>query len=198
MLAGCTDQGPPMTPQLRVIEGDRQVARVGTLLPVCRLRRGHDHRRSAPLHRWGRMVGAVTTDLTQDALWPWHVDVEWIPSRDEFWAVYNVKTASGCTTPAVFLASSGDGVTWQGVSRPLLAKGRIPEFEDIVYRSTFAYDPFTDAVTLWYSGARFEGSAYVWKAAVERRHRAEVFANLTSIEDGNLFTPPPAPLIDWP
>jgi hypothetical protein len=94
-----------------------------------------DLRRSTDGVAWS---GPVTTDLTQDALWPWHVDVEWIPSRDEFWAVYNVKTASGCTTPAVFLASSGDGVTWQGVSRPLLAKGRIPEFEDIVYRSTFA------------------------------------------------------------
>jgi hypothetical protein len=109
-----------------------------------------DLRRSTDGVAWS---GPVTTDLTQDALWPWHVDVEWIPSRDEFWAVYNVKTA---------------------------------------------YNPFTDAVTFWYSGARFEGSAYVWKAAVERRHRAEVFANLTSIEDGTLFTPPPAPLIDWP
>jgi hypothetical protein len=154
-----------------------------------------DLRRSTDGVAWS---GPVTTDLTQEALWPWHVDVEWIPSRDEFWAVYNAKTASGCTTPAVFLASSVDGVTWQGVSRPLLAKGRVPEFEDIVYRSTFAYDPFTDAVTFWYSGARFEGNAYVWKAAVERRHRAEVFANLTSIEDGTLFSPPPAPLIDWP
>jgi hypothetical protein len=140
----------------------------------------------------------VPTDLTQTSLWPWHLDVEWIPSREEFWAVYNAKTETGCTTPGVFLATSIDGITWQAVPQPVLVKGRIPEFRDIVYRSTFAYDPLTDAVTLWYSGARFEGGAYVWRAAVERRHRSDLFADLTSIEDGTLFTPPPAPLDDWP
>jgi hypothetical protein len=110
----------------------------------------------------------------------------------------------------IYLIRSSDGLHWsepvelfrapnhQIVSPTVVRQGRGDWWMWSVYRSTFAYDPFTDAVAFWYSGARFEGSAYVWKAAVERRHRAEVFANVTSIEDGTLFAPPPAPLIDWP
>jgi len=139
-----------------------------------------------------------TADLTAGALWPWHIDVEWIPSRNEFWALYNAKTDTGCTTPAIYLATSTDGLTWKTVERPVLMKGRIPAFQDIVYRSTFAYDPTTDAVTFWYSGARFESGNYVWSAAVERRHRAELFIGFSRIQDGTLFTRPPAPLTDWP
>jgi hypothetical protein len=139
-----------------------------------------------------------TTDLTAGALWPWHLDVQWIPSRNEFWAVFNAKTATGCTTPALYLATSTDGTTWQTVERPVLMKGRIPAFQDIVYRSTFAYDPNTDAVTFWYSGAKYESGNYVWSAAVERRHRTDLFVNFSQLEDGILFTPPPAPLADWP
>lgn len=140
----------------------------------------------------------VSTDLSQPNLWPWHVDVEWIPSRGEFWALYNGKTETGCATPGLFVASSRDGITWQAAPQAVLVKGRIPEFQDIVYRSSFAYDPLTDAITFWYSGARYVGSAYAWRAAVERRHRADVFEGLLSIEDGSLFTPPPAPLLNWP
>lgn len=139
-----------------------------------------------------------TTDLNGGDLWPWHIDVEWIPSLDQFWAVYNVKTSTGCTTPAVFLATSADGITWQAVEQPVIVKGRIPQFADIVYRTGFVYDPLTDAVTFWYSGARFQGGSYVWSAAVERRHRADLFVNLSSVEGGSAFTPAPAPLTDWP
>ena len=139
-----------------------------------------------------------TTDLTGGELWPWHIDVEWVASRAEFWAVYNVKSNGGCTTPGVFLATSPDGVAWHRLEQPVIVKGRIPEFQDIVYRTTFAYDPLTDAVTFWYSGARYDGGSYVWSAAVERRHRRELFADLLSVQDGTLFTPAPAPLTDWP
>ena len=138
------------------------------------------------------------TDLSAGELWPWHIDVEWIPGRNEFWAVYNAKTDKGCTTPAVFIATSADGITWQMTERPVIVKGRIPEFQDIVYRTSFAYDPVTDAVTFWYSGAKFQSGSYVWSAAVERRHRSDLFLGLLQIEDGTLLSPPPAPLTDWP
>jgi hypothetical protein len=52
----------------------------------------------------------------------------------------------------------------------------IPEFANIVYRSTFTYDPATDAIDFWYSGARFDGRDYVWSSAYQRRTRPEVFA----------------------
>jgi hypothetical protein len=138
-------------------------------------------------------------DLTQPGFFPWHIDVEWIASRNEFWTVYNGKLAGGCATPALFLATSPDGINWTTRMRPLMAKGTIRAFADIVYRSTFSYDPVSDDIIFWYSGARYEGNAYVWSAAVQRRTRADVFLPATTADDpGPLLVPPPAELEDWP
>lgn len=152
-------------------------------------------RRSADGLHWGAPLPA---SLEQDGLWPWHIDVQWIPDRHTFWAVYNVKTEGSCTTPAVYLASSGDGEAWDVVPQPVLVKGMIPGLEDIAYRTTFAYDPHTDALTFWFSGARYEGGRYRWSAAVERRRRASVFEALAAGVDPRLLPPAPAPLDDWP
>jgi hypothetical protein len=51
---------------------------------------------------------------------------------------------------------------------------------DVVYRSTFAYDPASDAVTLWYSGARYDAGNYIWSSAVQRRLRADLFATIST------------------
>ncbi len=107
----------------------------------------------------------LPTELSQPSFFPWHIDVQWIPARNEFWAVYNVKIAGNCATPAVFLATSPDGVNWTPQNQPLLAKGSIPAFADVVYRSTFSYDPVSDDIIFWYSGARYDGREYVWSAA---------------------------------
>lgn len=152
-------------------------------------------RRSSDGIHWSAPAPA---DLTQPNLWVWHIDVQWIPSRNVFWAVYNVKTGGGCTTPAVYMASSDDGMAWQVVSTPVLAKGGYPAFQDIVYRSTFSYDPADDALTFWYSGARYENSRYVWSAAIERRRRTDIFERRTALMRPESFTPAPAPLTDWP
>ena len=77
-------------------------------------------------------------------------------------------------------------------------KGVIPELQDIVYRTTFEYDPATDALTFWYSGARYERGRYRWAAAVERRLRAQVFEAAAVTIDPRQLPPPPAPLEDWP
>lgn len=152
-------------------------------------------RRSSDGLTWG---APMTASLAQPGLWAWHIDVQWIPSRSVFWAVYNAKTEGGCTTPAVYIASSSDGLTWHVLPGPVLAKGVIPELQDIVYRTTFQYDPLTDAITFWYSGARYEEGRYRWGAAVERRPRTDVFdATRAGIEPGAL-PPAPAPLTDWP
>jgi hypothetical protein len=136
--------------------------------------------------------------LVQPDLWPWHIEVQWIPSRGEFWALYNAKLAGSCTTPALFMATSPDGLRWTVLSQPVLVKGRIPEFQDIVYRSSLAYEPATDAVTFWYSGARYDGAGYVWSAAVERRPREALFAPEAALRTTMMFTPAPAPLEEWP
>ena len=140
-----------------------------------------------------------SVQLEQPGVYPWHIDVEWIPSRNEYWALYNAKTSGSCTTGAVYLATSGDGVHWTTFPSPVLARGAVDDLRDIVYRSTFSYDPLTDAVTLWYSGARFDGGGYVWRSAVQRRLRADLFATISAAP--RLATAAPValpPLSDFP
>lgn len=121
-----------------------------------------------------------TVALSQPGLFPWHIDVEWIPSRQEYWALYNAKTAGTCTTGAVYLATSADGVHWRTFPSPVLTHGAIPELQDIVYRSTLSFDPASDEVTLWFSGARFANNNYIWRSAVQRRRRADLFATINA------------------
>jgi hypothetical protein len=117
--------------------------------------------------------------LTQGTLFPWHIDVEWIPSRHEFWALYNVKEAGSCTTAALYLATSPDGVSWTTYPSPVLTRGMLPQFQDIVYRSTFEYVDRSDEIRFWYSGATYDGTNYVWHSAIQRRTRSAVFDQIT-------------------
>jgi hypothetical protein len=137
-------------------------------------------RRSTDGITWSNVVPVA---LSQPGFAPWHIDVEWIASRGEFWALYNVKTSGSCTTSAVYLATSGDGVHWTTFPSPVLARGAIAELRDVVYRSTFSYDESSDAITFWYSGARLEGTvnvSYSWHSVVQRRLRADVFAAINA------------------
>jgi hypothetical protein len=109
----------------------------------------------------------TTTDLAEEGGFAWHIDVQWIPSRSEFWAIYNVKIPGSCTTSALHFARSVDGLHWVIEPGPVLVRGAIPAFADIVYRASLLYDPTLDSVTLWYSGARFENGQYVWRIATE-------------------------------
>ena len=116
-----------------------------------------------------------TVSLSQAGVFPWHLEVQWVPSRNEYWALYNAKVAGSCTTDALYLATSADGITWTTFRSPVLRRGAIPELADVVYRSTFAYDGDRDLVSLWYSGARFTSRGYEWHVAFERRRRADLF-----------------------
>jgi hypothetical protein len=110
--------------------------------------------------------------------YPWHIDVKWIGQLHEYWALYNLKPSGTCVTPAVYLATSNDGRRWKTYSRPVLERGAIPAFADIVYRSSFVYTKADDMVTFYFSGARRDGKRYVWSGAIERRSRASLFADL--------------------
>lgn len=107
---------------------------------------------------------------------PWHIDVQWIPSLQEYWALVPVKTFGTCATRQLYLAVSKDAVNWTSAPQPAARAGEIAEFRDVVYRSTFAYDKSTDAVTIWLSGARMVGDWFVWSTAAVRRARAELFS----------------------
>jgi hypothetical protein len=117
---------------------------------------------------------------------PWHLDVQWLPSRGEFWALVPVKTYGTCATRALYLATSPDGVTWNTLPNAVARAGATWEFRDVIYRSTFAYDATSDQVTLWFSGARMVGESFVWSTAAVRRLRTELFS---TVARGNMLQP---------
>lgn len=114
--------------------------------------------------------------LSVGNVFAWHIDVQWVPALREYWALFNGKVSGSCTTDALYLATSADGVAWKTYPSPVLRRGAIPELEDIVYRATFAYDASRDLVSLWHSGARYTTRGYEWHAAFERRRRDDLFA----------------------
>jgi hypothetical protein len=125
--------------------------------------------------------------LTLPGLFVWHIDVQWIPSLNQYWALFNAKVPGNCSTPALYLATSADGIAWHTNPSPVLARGVIQEFEDVVYRSSFAYDPGTDIISFWYSGARYDSPNYTWRSAFQRRSRAEVLTSTRTSLGGSAF-----------
>jgi hypothetical protein len=137
--------------------------------------------------------------LSQGSLSVWHIDVQWIPSREEFWALYNVKARGNCNTQLLFLATSRDGIEWTTYPSPVLRSGVIPEFSDIVYRSTFFYNSRTDNIRFWFSGASHDERGYVWRTVKQRRMRADVFASISAPFVGVVRSPTgSAPLVSPP
>jgi hypothetical protein len=129
-------------------------------------------RRSADGIHWG---APQTVTLTQPDLFAWHIDVQWIPSRNEYWALFAAKGDHGCATVGAYLATSSDGITWKTYPAPVLARGEVDDFPHVVYRSTFDYDAPRDEIRFWFSGAKFDGNYYQWKTGFRRSRRADVF-----------------------
>jgi hypothetical protein len=159
---------------VRVAEGDWHMWAVNAGTAGCKSQTTSvEHRTSTDGIRWSQPE--VVNVSGPNEMPPWHIDVIWVPEVREFWALYNEKPAASCATPALRLATSTDGIMWTQHPTPVLQVGVMREFNDIVYRSTLEYDPRTDMVTLWYSGARHDGDTWTWSAAVERRSRRALF-----------------------
>jgi hypothetical protein len=156
-------------------------------------------RRSADGVRWSP-PSPVDLAVPVEGFSPWHIEVQWLPSRNEYWAVYNAKIASNCATTVLFLATSPDGVTWTSRPIPLLVAGEIAELRSIVYRTAFIYSAATDIVTFWFSGAArpTPSSDIVWSTVVKRYRRADVYARTGGQTLGALRIPKPIVLKNPP
>jgi hypothetical protein len=134
--------------------------------------------------------------IHDDDGYPWHIDVEWIASRNEYWAVYPVKSGGGCTTDRLRFATSTDGTHWTTYPSPLLVRGASDDLADIVYRSSIDLDAATGIVTLWYSGAKFTHGNYAWHLAWERTTIPALLArvNVPVTESARIATLAPAKL----
>jgi hypothetical protein len=115
-----------------------------------------------------RWSAATTVDLVQPGEAIWHIDIEWIPARSEYWAIYNTyPIGSACSTHSLYIAQSKDGIKWTVSPSPIIRSGINEAFHDIVYRSTLLADSRGNRMTLWISGARYSQQAgvYTWRTA---------------------------------
>jgi hypothetical protein len=129
-------------------------------------------RRSADGMTW---EAAAAVDLVIPDWVPWHWDVQYVPALHEYWAlVAAYPDGASCTSSAVFFAHSVDGTAWTAEPTPLLASGVVDQLRDLVYRSSFRYHAGSDAVSVWFSGAKLQGSALRYGMAWARYPRAEM------------------------
>lgn len=106
---------------------------------------------------------------------PWHWDVQYVAAKAEYWAlVAAYPEGTTCSHTAVYFARSADGTTWKVSPTPLLAPGEFEPLRDVVYRSSFHYHDGSDAVSVWFSGARIEGNTFRYAVASARYPYAEL------------------------
>ncbi len=81
----------------------------------------------------------IVTDLSQPGQVIWHIDVEWIPARSEYWAIYNTYPTGGKLLDALALCGSQRRrrTHWTASPSPIARSGVTADFADIIYRSTF-------------------------------------------------------------
>ncbi|MEO7996462.1 MAG: hypothetical protein ABI852_03395 [Gemmatimonadaceae bacterium] len=144
----------------------------GGIIANVQLRKSHDG-----VH-WSK---ATNVALQNGRSMPWHIEVQWIPEVNQFWALYPVKEPGSCATRELHLATSTDGITWQTYPTPVLEAGELPMLADIVYRSTFEYDAKRDEVRFWFSGANADGNRWNWRTVLQRRSRSALFAQVNAV-----------------
>jgi hypothetical protein len=138
-------------------------------------------RRSADGLTWS---DAKAVSFSQPGFQPWHLDVQYIPERAEYWAFVVAYPASkGCHASSLFLATSRDGESWTTYARPILAPREFAAFGTTVYRSTFAAEG--DSLSIWYSGARQtrrgsrnRAAVMQWSLATARTSVAALFTRV--------------------
>jgi hypothetical protein len=111
---------------------------------------------------------------------PWHWDVQFVPAKGEYWAlVAAYPEGTTCSQTSVYFARSADGTTWNVSPTPLLGRGEFEAMRDLVYRSSFHYHEGSDAVSVWFSGARLEGRTFRYSVASARYPYAELLRRVS-------------------
>lgn len=142
-------------------------------------------RRSSDGVSWS---GPTKVSFSQPGYHPWHLDVQYVPQVEEYWAlVAAFPQGATCTQTSLFLATSSDGMTWTTFPTPVLARGALPQFSTNVYRSTFAFDPDGTSLTIWLTGATMVSPGdhknpplLRWSAAVWRTYRDALLTHVST------------------
>jgi hypothetical protein len=123
-------------------------------------------RRSTDGLTWGT---AEPVELSIPNRVPWHWDVQYVSAKREYWALIAAyPRGTTCARAEVYFARSTDGTSWNVSPVPVLSAGAFAPIKDLVYRSTFHYHEGSDAVSVWFSGARLEGNVFHYAVASAR------------------------------
>jgi hypothetical protein len=91
--------------------------------------------------------------LEQPGYFIWHLDVTRVEAKNEYWAMYPAYDRRGCGARDLFFARSADGITWTTYPRPILRHEDARWTSAMLYRASALYDPATDRVRIFLSGA---------------------------------------------
>ncbi len=111
---------------------------------------------------------------------PWHLDVQYIPAKQEYWALIAAyPQGTSCSRTSIYFARSSDGTDWNVSPNPLLGPNEFEPLNDLVYRSTFHYHEGSDAVTVWFSGARVGDGGFHFAMASARYPYADLIRRVS-------------------
>jgi len=135
-------------------------------------------RRSSDGITWGAPEAVI---LNVPGRVPWHWDVQYVAAKAEYWALIAAyPDGTTCSQTSVYFARSADGTAWKVSPMPLLAPGEFEPMRDLVYRSSFHYHEGSDAVSVWFSGARLQGRSYAYAVASARYPYDELIRRVES------------------
>ena len=87
---------------------------------------------------------------------PWHLDVQWVESENEYWGLFCAYPKGGNTQRTYLLfATSADGEMWTSYPKPLISPTDGGWYNNFVYRSTFTYE--NGKLRVWFSGGESQG-----------------------------------------
>lgn len=91
--------------------------------------------------------------LAQPGYFIWHLDVIYVPEKQEYWALYPAYRQGNCGARDLFFATSLDGLTWRTFPVPLLRHEEQNWTRSTLYRGSLLYDQRRDVVRVFLSGA---------------------------------------------
>ena len=172
---------------VREVDGSWRMWTVNAASAGCRSALGLlslQQRRSSDGTSWG---APEPVNLAIPGRVPWHWDVQYVRAKEEYWAmVAAYPDGSNCSQTSLYFARSIDGTNWNVSPTPLLRAGDFYPIRELVYRSTFRYHEGSDAVSVWFSGARLEEGVFRYSVALARYPMDELLRRVNSAPAGTL------------
>ncbi len=132
---------------------------------------------------WSAPVGVTFSNAPS----LWHLNVEYIPSKSEYWMIYNSNTIGG----AMYFAKSTDRLNWTHYPLPIISLGDTGQWDDnTIYRPSFIYDEASDLVRVWYSARAASGQ---WHTGYTEKGSQEI---LNVVDNGGWSTHSAFMLVD--